>query len=319
MKCSDCGDTAEFRQSPHYKGAKLCPKNGGYDGAKPKKRDEKKEKPVRKIKQGEGDTSPSELTDRDDDSNAGSDHSCERTERAAEWNRHVSIFSKNGPRRQSECTLVIKQNKSYEGVNAFADTGSLFSVMTNRFAASCRLEFNEVGQPFDMLDLSGNKLPVIGYADVEIKTFGNDKYQKTRMVVIKGAAIELLLGRIDLRLLGIISANFPMRMSDLAINAERRARAKALIEMEDMETLGMEDADEEGSEPGVFKYETIIEPDNVTMDDTGTVTTEDEEMEEDEGDDAPSAKDIAWDQAAELHAEEEFSTMAKEAGSANLL
>ena len=36
MKCSDCGDTAEFRLSPHYKGAKLCPKTGGYKGARPK-------------------------------------------------------------------------------------------------------------------------------------------------------------------------------------------------------------------------------------------------------------------------------------------
>ena len=91
MRCSDCGETADFKKSPHNTGAKMCPSNGGY-GRRPRKSEEKK---VRKVKTEEDDVSPSELTDVDDE---GSDRSCDR---AAEWVRcpvrYVSLVANNGP------------------------------------------------------------------------------------------------------------------------------------------------------------------------------------------------------------------------------
>ena len=119
--------------------------------------------------------------------------------------------------------IVLKQDRVYEAANTFADTGSQFSIMTNDFAKSCKIKFNEADQHFDLLDMSGASLPMVGYADVEIKTFGNDKYGGTCMIVIDGVGHEIRLGRMDLCLLGIILANFPMKMSNLALYVERRA------------------------------------------------------------------------------------------------
>ena len=113
--------------------------------------------------------------------------------------------------------IVLKQDRVYEAGNTFADTGSQFSIMTNDFAKSCKIKFNKADQHFDLLDMSGASLPMVGYADVEIKTFGNDKYWGTCMIVIDGVGHEIRLGRMDLCLLGIILANFLMKMSNPAL------------------------------------------------------------------------------------------------------
>ena len=51
----------------------------------------------------------------------------------------------------------------------------------------------------------------------------------------EGEGNELIVGRIDLRILDVIGENFPMKMTEAKANLERKARANTIIEMEDEE------------------------------------------------------------------------------------
>ena len=133
--------------------------------------------------------------------------------------------------RQAACVVVIKQDGRCKAMLAITNTGSQFSLLSNGFADAIGIRCNtcETGDEFRLLDMSGSKLHLIGYANVELSTVSSDAFHGTRMLVIEGEGHEVLMGRMDLCVLDIISSNFPLRMSQIAIEMERKVRGRTLM------------------------------------------------------------------------------------------
>ena len=198
-----------------------------------------------------------------------------------------------------------------------ADTGSQFSGMTVGFTKRNGMNYRRCNARdiFKLSDLSGTRVDITGYIDLEINTVSGENYHWTRMLVREGEVSDLIVGRIDLRMLDIIGENFPMKMTETAANLERKARANTLIEMEDEE-----DMQTESNYQSMSTKVRQAPPDNMEEVEEIKRKADEEAMDDTEPVNHHwHGEKIVWDQAAELTAEEEFRGMRKERDNALLL
>ena len=89
---------------------------------------------------------------------------------------------------QSPCMIIFKQGNHFEAGACVADSASYFSILSVGFAKSSRIKFItcEVDHIIRMMDASGRQIPIVGYADVEIKTVWGNEYKATRMLIMEG-------------------------------------------------------------------------------------------------------------------------------------
>ena len=252
MKCKDCGDTETFRRNPHYTGAYYCPKvkkPARNEGGKPQP-GQPPNRRVRKIERNEeGSNTDVEYTDTEGET---SDDGYDRG-RAANFTGRVDLF---GPshrnstvvilHRKAHATLMFRQNQNLVPATAEADSGCDFSLMWEKFAKKHKIVFNGddgTRDKFMLADISGHEVKICGYVDIEVCIVdsecivgGKDNFVKTRVLIVEGWQRDdnsLILGRQDMKLLGLVGENFPQPMQETSINMECQARAKMLIQMED--------------------------------------------------------------------------------------
>ena len=245
MKCKDCGDNEAFRRNPHYTGAYFCPKvkkpaksEGGKQQAnQPPRR-------VRKIEKNEdGSNTDVEYTDTEGET------SDDGYERGRSFTGKVDLFGPShvDPKivilhKKARAALMFRQNNNLVPAAAEADTGSDFTLMWEKFASMNKIKFNRDGSiygKFMLTDISGHEVQICGYVDIEVCIIGAmANFVKTRVLIVTGWQRRdsmLILGRQDLKLLGLVGENFPQPMQKVSSNMERQARARTLIKMEDEE------------------------------------------------------------------------------------
>ena len=146
---------------------------------------------LRKIDhdQYEGDSTDGEVTDRDEDE---SDRS---TERASNWaggrGQHIGQIGLSTPSYdsietlcpQARCIIMFKYDDMFSVATGEADTGSQFSIMTVDFTKKCGMKYFRCNAKdvFKLSDLSGTRVDLIGYIDLQINTVSGEDYKWTRV------------------------------------------------------------------------------------------------------------------------------------------
>ena len=243
MKCKDCGDNEAFRRNPHYTGAYFCPKvkkPAKNEGGKPQA-NQPPNRRVRKIEKNEdGSNTDVEYTDTEGET------SDDGYERGRNFTGKVDLFGPShlDPKtvilhKKARAALMFRQNYNLVPTTAEADTGSDFTLMWEKFANKHKIKFNRDGSiygKFMLTDISGHEVQICGYVDIEVCIIGGRAdFVKTRVLIVTGWQRRdsmLILGRPDLKLLGLVGENFPQPMQKASSNMERQARARTLIKME---------------------------------------------------------------------------------------
>ena len=210
MRCEDCGDTADFAKNPHWTKAVYCPKQDGK-GKPPFKKTEAR---LRKVEHDhrEGDSTDGELTDREDyDSDKSSDRANNWAGGRAQKMGHIGLSAPSYNsidmlRPQARCIIMFKYRNMFYTAAGEADTGSQFSLITVGFTKLNRWNYRKCNAQdiFRLTDLSGTRVDITGYIDLEINTVSGERYHWTRILVREGEENDLIIGRSDLRMLQVI-------------------------------------------------------------------------------------------------------------------
>ena len=244
--------------------------------------------------------------------------------------------SKKTMRRQARLVVIMKHQ--FQGEDIFspvvgeADTGAPVSFITVALAEDCDLDYTSYrcGNYTDGLrfhDFSGTRVPITGYIDLQVNTASGaeHEYRWTRILVVdeyQGEERLFIVGRNDLRLMEVISENFPMRMTEEAVSLERKARTETLLQMQQDRKEECQRTTEDDLTAGGELTMPIPSENEYFMEDVSEDEIDEDGMDEDEDEFDPAKYDLkktVLDQAAELHEEEEKRAMVKEQDNMMLL
>ena len=239
-------------------------------------------------------------------------------------------------RRQARLVVIMKHQ--FQGEDIFspvvgeADTGAPFSFITVALAEDCDLDYTSYrcGHYTDGMrfhDFSGTRVSITGYIDLQVNTASGEEheYRWTRILVVdeyQGEERLLIVGRNDLRLMEVISENFPMRMTEEAVSLERKARTETLLQMQQDLKEECQRTTEDDLTAGGELTMPVPSENEYFMEDVSEDENGEDGMDEDEDEFDPAKYDLkktVLDQAAELHEEEEKRAMVKEQDNMMLL
>ena len=250
-RCVRCGETEDYQRNPH------CLNNSGcltkeMEEDKEESEDKEEDKDAEGCKTGGNEATPEGEKEEGE---------------AKSQNILTGLIDLVGPdhddpssgitlQRKTKAVVMFKQRENLVPTLAVADTGSTFSLMWETFANLNNIDWiknDTIVRRFQLVDLSGTTIKVIGYVDLEVNSvdgvINDEEYKKIRVLIVGGDEMTtVILGIRDLEVLRIVPGNFPFPMDPISAAVENRARARTQLEMEYEDgNLKEEDgSDEEG-------------------------------------------------------------------------